>query len=296
MTATPPLTPATILRELGQPPARSIVPVMGGADTQIWRVTLPDGDYALRLLRPNQHASAVRERAAMAAMRDAGLPAPGVHAAGEVAGSPVLLLDWLPGETLRHALYNTPWRTWRLGYAFGQMQARIHQIPAPAAVLRPERSWIDWAAPDPALASRLRAHANAEAMLLHLDYHPLNVLVQDGAISGVVDWTNVNGGDPRADVARTSTILRFLPGHPVWTPQRNARLRRLLLSGWRHGYRSIAGALTGMAPFYAWAGALMQRDLSPRLGRNDLPWLTEAWLARVQRWTDTWRMRAIQER
>jgi hypothetical protein len=37
----------------------------------------------------------------------------------------------------------------------------------------------------------------------------------------------------------------------------------------------------------------MQRDLAPRLGRTDLPWLTEEWLAGVQRWTRTWRLRAI---
>lgn len=294
MTSTSPLTPAMILRELGQPLARSAVPVMGGADTQIWRVALPDGDYALRLLRPDQHASAIRERVAMETVRAAGLPAPGVYVAGDVAGYPVLLLDWLPGETLGHALYQAPWRTWRSGYAFGQMQARIHQIPAPAAVLRPQRSWIEWASPDPELASLLRAQANSDAMLLHLDYHPLNLLVQDGAISGVLDWTNANGGDPRADVARTGAILRFLPGNPAWSPQRNDRVRRLLLSSWRNGYEASAGPLTGMAPFHAWAGALMQRDLAPRLGRADLPWLTEAWLSRVQHWTDTRRMRAIQ--
>ena len=68
-------------------------------------------------------------------------------------------------------------------------------------------------------------------MLLHLDYHPLNVLGEAGAISGVLDWTNADGGDPRADVARTGAILRFLPDNPTWTLQRNAHVRRLLLHG-----------------------------------------------------------------
>jgi aminoglycoside phosphotransferase (APT) family kinase protein len=285
-----------ILSELGQPPARSIVPVTGGADTQIWRVALPEGDFALRLLRANQHAVAVRERLAMDVARAAGLPAPGVRAAGEVAGQPVLLIDWLPGDPLLHAIHETPWRTWRFGWAFGQMQARIHQIPAPAGVIGAEHAWIEWAAPEPELATLLRQQASGETVLLHLDYHPLNVLVRDGAISGVLDWTNAYGGDPRADVARTGAILRFLPGNPAWALQRNADVRRLLLHGWQQGYQRMAGPLSGMAPFHAWAGTLMQRDMAPRLRRADLPWLTEEWLTRVQRWTDAWRSRAIQAR
>ena len=230
----------------------------------------------------------------METLRAVAFPAPGVRATGEVAGHPVLLLDWLPGKTLRQALYQSPWRAWRLGYVFGQTQARIHQFPAPRGVLQTECSWIDWAEPDSDLAALLRQQANVEAMLLHLDYHPMNVLVQDGVISGVLDWTNVNGGDPRADVARTGAILRFLPGTPSWPLQRNARVRRLLRYGWLQGYQANAGPLRGMAPFHAWAGALMQRDLAPRVGRADLPWLTEAWLARVQRWTSEWRSRAMQ--
>jgi aminoglycoside phosphotransferase (APT) family kinase protein len=296
MTTMPVLTPEMILSELGQPAARSIAPVTGGADTQIWRVSLPDGDVALRLLRANQQASAVRERAAMDVAREAGIPAPGVRAVGEVAEQPVMLIDWLPGKPLLHAMYETPWKTWRYGRAFGQMQARIHQIPAPARVIRGEHAGIDWANPDPELAACLRQQASGETVLLHLDYHPLNVLVREGAISGVLDWTNADGGDPRADVARTGAILRFLPVNAAWTSQRNARVRRLLLHGWQQGYQQIAGSPTGMAPFHAWAGMLMQRDLAPRLGRSDLPWLTEAWLARVQRWTDVWRARALQAR
>lgn len=272
MTTPPPLTPEMILSELGQALARSIEPVTGGADTQIWRVELPDGEFALRLLRANQRADVVRERVAMEVAREAGLPAPGVRAVGEVAGQPVLLIDWLPGSPLLHAMSATPWRTWRFGRAFGQMQARMHQIPAPAGVLRPEHAWIDWAAPDAELGAMLRRHASREQMLLHLDYHPLNVLVQGDVISGVLDWTNADGGDPRADVARTDAILRFLPGNPAWSLERNARVRHLVLGGWRQGYQQIAGALTGMAPFHAWAGALMRRDLAPRLGRADLPW------------------------
>jgi hypothetical protein len=48
----------------------------------------------------------------------------------------------------------------------------------------------------------------------------------------------------------------------------------------------------GMAPFYAWAGEVMIRDLTPRLGRPDLPWLDRQFLERVRQWADGWRERA----
>jgi hypothetical protein len=42
-----------------------------------------------------------------------------------------------------------------------------------------------------------------------------------------------------------------------------------------------------MAPFYAWAGALMERDLRPKLGRPGV-WLHERDLTRIRRWTEGW--------
>jgi aminoglycoside phosphotransferase (APT) family kinase protein len=128
--------------------------------------------------------------------------------------------------------------------------------------------------------------------LLHLDLHPMNVLAQGRQVTAVLDWANARSGDPRADLARTASIFRFarLPGGtPV--PLTHA-VRRTLEAGWRHGYREAAGPIRGMAPFYAWAATAMVHDLSPRLGRRDLPWLTPAFLERVRAWGATWREHA----
>jgi hypothetical protein len=56
--------------------------------------------------------------------------------------------------------------------------------------------WIDWQhAADPALAQQLRQIAGQARQLLHLDYHPLNVLAhtmldERRQISAVIDWAN----------------------------------------------------------------------------------------------------------
>ena len=67
-------------------------------------------------------------------------------------------------------------------------------------------------------------------------------------------------GDPRADVARTVSILRLahesikMVDVGTW----------VLETGWRRGYEEVAGPLGDMSPFYGWAGAVMVRVLSFR--------------------------------
>jgi aminoglycoside phosphotransferase (APT) family kinase protein len=226
----------------------------------------------------------------MNAARSAGLPVPEVHAEGVWGDRPALLLNWMPGRPLTEELAASPWRAPAYGHALGRMQAAIHRVPAPANLVHPV-SWVEWSNPDTILRDRLLAVAAGSKALLHLDLHPMNVLAERGHITAVLDWANARSGDPRADLARTATILRFGPLEGVVSPV-SALLRRALIAGWRRGYREIAGPVSGMAPFYMWAGMVMVRDLAPRLGRADLPWLTPTYLERVQDWTAGWRGRA----
>ena len=95
---------------------------------------------------------------------------------------------------------------------------------------------------------------------------------------------------------------------PPWTPEWNARwrncaradgsprlrtvmLRRVLELGWRCGYQRAAGAALEMPLFYAWAGAVMQRDLADRVG-NPGTGLQPRHMERIRRWTTTWKSRA----
>jgi hypothetical protein len=297
-----PLDPIDMLETLGVVgPARAI-PVSGGADTLIWRVEAAGQVSALRLFRTEQAAMAKREVAAMAVAGAAGLPVPRVYAEAIWRGRPVLHLSWMPGRPLRDELRAHPWRTWALGVQFGRSQAAVHAISLtfkPPEALRPHPiplNWIDWANPDEALRNCLRLAATARGpdalALLHLDFHPLNVLVADGRVSAVLDWANARIGDPRADLARTASILHFAPLFPGVPPLLETIVRRAFIAGWRHGYREVAGPARGMAPFYAWAGAVMIRDLTPRLGRPELPWLDLQFLERVRQWADGWRERA----
>jgi aminoglycoside phosphotransferase (APT) family kinase protein len=289
MTAHPDLDPRAILATLGYGDGvRAIAPVTGGYDTAIWRVDRPEGSYALRVFRPEQDRACAREAAVLGATLP-GVPVPRLHATGTWHGRPAMLIGWCPGTMLVRAFAANPARLPALAAEFGRVQARLHAAPVPAALLAERRHWLDWqrggAGP---LGEHLRTIERTPPSLLHLDYHPLNVLVEANRVSAVLDWTNVHAGDRRADLARTLTILRLSP-LPDTIPPVVARLAlRLFEQNWRRGYRAVAGPVGGMAPFYAWAGVAMLNDLSPRLGKG----VTAESLAPAQQWAEYWRARA----
>jgi aminoglycoside phosphotransferase (APT) family kinase protein len=283
------LDPHAILASLGITDAIQIEPVSGGFDTAIWCVEWQSASYALRVFRPEQTATYQREIRAMQRAANAGLPVPAIIRQGAWQDRPVLLLSWVKGQTLAAQLRAHPHRIWQLGSAFGRMQAAVHNIAVPADM--DATSWIEWAGDEPELKARLYDLPSRQNKLLHLDYHPLNVMADGRQISGVLDWANARAGDPRADFARTYSILRVEPytarGDPLWL----AVARRLLERAWHTGYIQAGGHLDEMALFYAWAGASMIRDLSPRIGKPGF-WLQDQHLDGVRAWRDLWKKRA----
>jgi aminoglycoside phosphotransferase (APT) family kinase protein len=285
------LDPVAILESLGVRDVTSLAPVTGGMDAAIWRVDHAGGASALRVFRAEQMVAARREAATMRAAVRHGLPVPAVEAEGEWRGRPVLLIAWVDGRPLMQEAPAHPWRAWALGTAFGRMQARIHAVPAPDILRESPRGWTDWAGPiEGALREQLQALALRDDALIHLDYHPMNVLVSGRQIAGVLDWTNAAAGDPRVDVARTYVILRCAPTRPD-APLWLTAGRSLLTSAWRRGYESVAGPLGDLTPFYAWIGAATIRDLEAKIGRPGI-WLEQRHLEPLRQRVAEWTRRA----
>jgi len=269
----PTLNPADILTALWVTSVSAIAPVHGGTDTVLWRVEHGSLTSALRIFRPQQAATCQREIEALEIARQAHVPVPSIRAATLWHERPVLLLSWCPGVPLWQAIRQHPWRLWSLGTAFGRTQAQIHQIAAHAHWRRQRTDWIGWAGADEQrLQTALQQLAGPVMALLHLDYHPLNVLSDGRQITAVLDWANSRVGDPRADVARTYTILMVEPYTPGRQSLAVSLVRRLLTRSWRRGYEQVGGAQSDMAWFYVWAGAVMMRDLAPRVSDPQSWW------------------------
>jgi len=142
----------------------------------------------------------------------------GLDEDGAQCGVPALLMTRLPGAVQLSPPDLDGW--------LGQMAdflARLHALPLadhPWTYFpyneRERLSLPDWA-PDKAAWRRALAIGTGplppfEPCFIHRDYHPVNVLFQDGQLSGVVDWPNACIGPAGVDVAHCRANLAAMYG------------------------------------------------------------------------------------
>ena len=262
--------------DLAEPPSG----ISGGFDTEIYALRLGGAPPAfsrplvLRVLRPHHDpAMALREQATQNAVADLGYPAPRVLlAAADPAalGAPFLLMERLPGRALLET------RAVGMGAVLADLQLRLHALdPTPLAralgpagtfdgyldafARRIERGKLNGLTP---LLAWLRAHRPPEGPLAicHGDFHPQNVLVERGVLTGVLDWPNALVADPAFDVASTLNILRFVPVGLTSMPRALRELARFLqpLLAWRYltRYRRARPIDDARLAYYQVAAAL----------------------------------------
>jgi aminoglycoside phosphotransferase (APT) family kinase protein len=120
-----------------------------------------------------------------------------------------------------------------------------------------------------------------------MDYHPLNVVSDSRAVTGVLDWARSAAGDPRADLARTEVTQLWAPIPPGPMKPLFEVLRKVMLRAWLSGYKEEAGSLPDFRPLRAWAGATLITEILPVLG-NPGVWGTQQDVdrlrAKVERW------------
>jgi Ser/Thr protein kinase RdoA (MazF antagonist) len=173
---------------------------------------------------------------------------------------------------------------------FGRTQAQLHAACVQERGLLPDAAGLlERAGCDPALRTMLAMVVDAEAdSLLHMDYHPFNVLDDGHAVTGVVDWTNAAVGDPRFDLARTRSL--FVLAHDL--APRFADLVPDLLTDWRAGYEQERPMPDDeeLAPFLACAGGLLLADWRPRVAAGQA---SGRLLEVAAAWARTWHDRAL---
>ena len=244
------------LTALGVPSDAEVEPAAGGASGSAWRVSVGGTTWVMRTLGSGRTASS--RVAAMAAAGGAGLPAPEVLRRATTPAGEVALLAWLPGVPLFEALARAPALTGHYGQRMGRLHRRLHEVEAPAEVIGSSEDMGH-----PFGAGRGVPGLPHGDRLLHLDWHPLNLLVDEsvGEIVGIVDWDNARAGDPSLDLARTRSILTLEPGLADIPDAVRLRLPELL-DAWADGYGDEARAIPAAAN--VWAGLVMLADLAPR--------------------------------
>lgn len=154
---------------------------------------LEDGTVLRRYRDP--HSDIALEAQIMAHVAEAGYPVPRVHS---VAGNDIVM-DRIEGPTMLERLVEAPWRAVASARTLARLQRRLAEIEAP--------TWL--------LAST--ADASHQHSVLHLDLHPMNVIMSpDGPV--VIDWTNAAGGPAGFDAA--VTYVEMATFTPETTPER----------------------------------------------------------------------------
>jgi len=268
--------------EFADPPA----PISGGYDTRIFAFRLSgapaqfSGPLILRLLGPKHDpARALREREVQNAVAALGYPAPRVLAACadvSVLDGAFLIMERVPGRPMLEV------RKFDIAGLLAELQLRLHDLD-PEPLVRAVRQETGGAMPDfdsllsdldrrvmrgpiEGLAGPMRwllSHRPPEPgrlAICHGDFHPQNVLMSGGIVTGVLDWPNAVIADPACDVAATRIILACAPMEMAAMPALKrwaARaLRPLLLARHLAGYERRRKLDRTVLAYYEAAGCL----------------------------------------
>ncbi len=286
---TPQIDPAEVLAARGHERATEIERIKGGWATLIWRFRGADGDLrSLRVYRlANRERAAEVEMAALRHLESVGFPAPRVESVSAIDDLPAAVLTWVPGYPLLANMEQRPWRIRSLARSMGATQARLHSCPPPPDLVEgAPQSWMRLIEPGyEHLIDDLLRLEPASSAFIHMDFHPLNVLSDGHAITGVVDWAGACAGDPRADLARTEITLETAPAPPGPLKPIVVVLRRLIMRWWLQGYEEAAGQLPDYKPFRRWAAAGLLREVNRVMGHPEV-WAGPAYAEVLRRLAD----------
>lgn len=138
----------------------------------------------LVLRRSREGHSMAHEARTMAFMREQGYPVPAVEEVSDDGFD--LVMERIDGVTMVEAVGRAPWTVRRQGATLADLHRRLHEIEGPDFL--------------PA------APVGTGTKVLHLDLHPLNVMIgPKGPV--VIDWPNARRGDPDVDVGLAWVLM-----------------------------------------------------------------------------------------
>jgi len=212
--------------------------MQGGYETYTCRFELSGAEKALSnplvlRLYPRRYGAdnAVWESTVQNVLADEGFPVARVHLVctdTSILGGAFYVMACLPGELMMTAPFES------IPGMMGRPHASLHSIdPAPLVKTLRERGFderryrlsgrFDWleegADKSPWLREGLQWLTEnlppepARLSICHGDFHPLNILVQDGQVTGVLDWPGFVIADPVLDVANTTVLTAVSAKH-----------------------------------------------------------------------------------
>ena len=223
--------------------ASSLKKLEGGFETEIYRFRLSGAgvslshDLVLRLY-PEFYGvqNAIWESTIQNVLAGVGYPAAKVHFVCKdmsILGGAFFIMDYILGNLLMTASPND------VPGLLARAHAELHQLDPQLLITALKKEGVDengysldarlnW------LQSKTKQHPwlldgyrwlrenrpqdPAQLSVCHGDFHPLNILVKDGAVTGVLDWGGFSIADPVFDVANTLVIITIPAKYLIQTP------------------------------------------------------------------------------
>jgi aminoglycoside phosphotransferase (APT) family kinase protein len=196
-------------------------------------------------------------------------------------GGPFLLMEWVDGETLLNLLRWNYLALWTGPLRLGEAHAWLHRLPLEGFPC-PQGSFLDRRlgelesfaadhnlrdlAPGVAWLGERRPPEPEAPSLLHLDFHPGNVLMQRGRCAAVLDWAEFDVGDRHADVADALLMIDCarVDDSPPWERLVFPIGRGMTRWGYTAAYRRLAPLDPARLHYYRGWAALRRLHLYGR--------------------------------
>ena len=137
-----------------------------------------------------------------------------------------MIMEAAPGQTLLDLLLDRPWRLWGGPAQMADLHARLHRLPpkdfptSPGPFLQRhltemrvliEEFQLQGLQPGLEWLENRRPNEPAIPSILHLDFHPVNLMFHQDRCSAVLDWPESDVGDRHADIASTIVLFKSTP-------------------------------------------------------------------------------------
>jgi aminoglycoside phosphotransferase (APT) family kinase protein len=177
----------------------------------------------LVLRRSREGHSMAQEARTMSFLHQKGYPVPAVDELSDDGLD--LVMERIEGGSMVDAIGQAPWTVRRQAATLADLHLRLHEIDAP-----------DFLPP---------LTAGSGSKIVHLDLHPLNVMVgPKGPV--VIDWPNARSGEPAVDVGLAWVLMAAgqIPGNQL-KAKLLASFRSLLVNGFLSHFdrNDVAGYL-----------------------------------------------------